>query len=575
MNEENQTNTTVNGNPNKKGVKAKYIIIAVLAVILIAAIVIGILLATGVIEFNVSKKSKMVAGVEKLSESIAEPLESFKNSEDSAVKILNNLSKDSGIAISEEISANVDNLEIKGQSSSEKKQMNSILELINNSKIGFDVRYDGNEKAYAALNAKIDDIDLSGEVVYDGDQGGIRSETINSKWLKLSKEDIEKILEEQDLDIDEIKESVSEIMETFAEVAKTVEVDEKTQKEFKERYEKILKDFVNEKSKEIKSEKDKVSVNGKSKSCERLTLTLEEKDIKELLNKYIETLKNDKDFKDILDKVVNTYANVAEEALTTMDSKDLLEMLNSTLDNAKEEIEKLEFNGKLVITVYASNTDVYKTDISIEIEETTVTVESTFNDEETVIEISAKSSGVSLDIAKVTIKANDNNSSIKIETASGLEDVLRQKMFIEISNKNEKANNEMKITIDAGNYGDGNITFNMNNNKNEEKEYEANAKIDIDIDIPSIFTAKGNIDLKLNMKVNDISIPSISSSNSIDANNQEQVSEYMKDSEEKINKLIEKASENEILKSLIEDFSNGMLQEIGTKNNTDNDIENS
>lgn len=569
MNEENQTNTTVNDNPNKKGGKAKFIIIAVLAVILIAAIVIGILIATGVIDFNVSKKSKMVAGVEKLGESITMPLEALNN-EDGSVKILNSISKDSGMAISEEFSAKIDNLEINSLSSSNKKDMKSILEMINNSNIGFDIRYDGNEKAYAKLNAKVDDIDLSGEVVYDGDKAGIRSETVNEKWLTFSKEDIEEMLKDQNLDIEEIKESISKMMETFAEVSKSIEVDEKTQKEFKERYGKVLKDFINEKSKGIESEKDKVSVNGKNKNCEKLTLTLDEKDIKELLNKYIETFKNDKDLKELFNKTLSTYSEIAE---STLPDSINTEELEAVLDNAKEEIEKIEFDGKIIITVYANSTDVYKTDITLEIEKTKVTVESTFNNDETVMEISAKSSGVSLDIAKITIKTEENSSSIKMETLSGLEEFSGQKMFLEINSKNEKSNNEMKITVNAGTYGEGTIVLSMNNSKNEDKEYEGNIKVDFDIEIPSVLTAKGNVEFKVNMKVENISIPTISNSNSIDANDQAKLSEYMTESQENVNKLLEKVSENEVLASLVEEFSKEFNPEVLPENDPENDID--
>ena len=49
----------------KNSNKVKKIIIAIIAVIIIAAITVGILLATGVWDVNLSKKSKMSAGIEK------------------------------------------------------------------------------------------------------------------------------------------------------------------------------------------------------------------------------------------------------------------------------------------------------------------------------------------------------------------------------------------------------------------------------------------------------------------------------------------------------------------------------
>ena len=51
------------------------------------------------------------------------------------------------------------------------------------------------------------------------------------------------------------------------EISKSVQIDKKTQKEINEKYSKILKDYINEKSKDIKSEKGTVEVDGKEKKC--------------------------------------------------------------------------------------------------------------------------------------------------------------------------------------------------------------------------------------------------------------------------------------------------------------------
>lgn len=564
MNEENQTNTTVNDNPKKKGGKTKIIIIAVLAVILVAAIVIGILLATGVLDFNVSKKSKMVAGVEKLGESIVKPLEDMSEDEENSIKILNNVSKESGLGVSEEITVNVDNLDIKTLSSENKKNLKSIVDLLNNAKMGIDARYDGNEKAYAKLNLNLDDISLSGEAIYDGDQGAMRSEEINSKWLTIGKHDIEVMLREQNLDIDDIKEYISNAMDQVTELVKSVDVDEKAQKEIKERYEKVLKDFINEKSKSIESEKDKVKVNGKNKNCEKLTLTLKESDVKELLKEYVKTFKNDKQMQDILKNSLNTYSKMLEnnELNLNNDIEDIVDEMISELDNLEEEIDELEFEGTITLTVYATNTEVYRTDISIEIEEIEVVLETTFNDGETVTQISAKSAGRTLEVATVTIKSDSNSYNVKIETASGLEQYIEQKMSMEINYKNEKNRDEVSINIDAGTYGKGTIVISSDMNKNEENEYESNMKIDIDIDIPQVIELKGDLGLKINMKTRNIEIPSIPSSNSINIADKTDLEEYLAEAQENITKLMEKVSNNEALRLLVEGFSNGFNSTI-------------
>ena len=97
----------------KKVVKIISIIIAIIAVI---AIVIGILVATGKINLNFSKKSKMVSGIEKLSEAYTRPFDELsKNAEKNNldIKLFDNLEKDSAIEASTEILANVDKLEVE------------------------------------------------------------------------------------------------------------------------------------------------------------------------------------------------------------------------------------------------------------------------------------------------------------------------------------------------------------------------------------------------------------------------------------------------------------------------------
>ena len=70
----------------KKVVKIISIIIAIIAVI---AIVIGILVATGKINLNFSKKSKMVSGIEKLSEAYTRQFDELsKNAEKNNLYIM-------------------------------------------------------------------------------------------------------------------------------------------------------------------------------------------------------------------------------------------------------------------------------------------------------------------------------------------------------------------------------------------------------------------------------------------------------------------------------------------------------
>ena len=87
-------------------------------------------------------------------------------------------------------------------------------------------------------------------------------------------------------------------------------------------------------------------------------------------------------------------------------------------------------------------------------------------------------------------------------------------------------------------------------------------KIDIDIDIPQVIELKGDLGLKINMKTRNIEIPSIPSSNSINIADKTDLEEYLAEAQENITKLMEKVSNNEALRSLVEGFSNGFNSTI-------------
>lgn len=563
MNEENKTNTTAtNETPKpKKGGVAKKIIIAVVALIVIAAIVIGVLFATGILDINLSKKSKMVAGVEKIGERLSNTVDDLsgnaKDSSTSTIKIYNNLNKDSEVELSGEISANVDSFDVSSSTATvDKSTVKTVLDIINSSKLGATVKYDGKEKVAASLNGKIDNVELSGEVVYDGEKVAVRSEEINPKWLSISKEDIEEMMESEGVDFEQIESMINKMTDQMIETAKSLEIDEKTQKEITERYDKVLKDFINKKSKDIESEKDKVKVDGKSKNCEKLTLELDGEDVKDLLIEYIDTFKSDKKLQEIVKNLTRTSIETYYEYASIDDEKpDIDEIWDeaiSELDELKDEIKDLDLDIKVVLTVYATNTDVYRTDISIFVENMEIILESTFNKEDTVIDVAMKSSGIKVDVATITIKSEKNSASVKVETAEGIEDYLGEKMYLEIVCKNDDKKTELTISADLGKNGKASIALVSNVDKNEDNEYAAETSLNFDIDIEDVITTKGSLNIKSNIKVGNVSIPSISEAETVDANDQEAVAEYMTEAQTNIVELMDKVSKIEGLSDLLD-----------------------
>lgn len=559
MNEENQTTKV------KKSGKAKKIIIAVVAVIVVLAIVIGILIATGKFELNLSKKSKMEAGIEQLGEAFTKPMDLIADAAEkngTVVKVVDNINKDSAIEASTEMSAKIDSLDIDSLSSSEQKQVDSLVDLINASKLGLDLRYDGNKSAYAKINGNIDGVELSGEGFYDGSQAGFRSEELNTKWITISQSDIEDLLDENGLDIEDIKKVISTTSEQMDEIMKSVEVDEKTQKEIRKRYSDVMKDFIKDKSKKIKSESTKVEVDGKDKKCTKLTLKLDADDIKDIAKEYVETFAKDEQMKEILTKSASAYAKIMEEADPSSSADDISSMIDelyNNIDEIKNEIDNLEFDGTVKLTVYATATKVYRTDIDIDVDDSNISLATTFNKENTEVELSADDTKM----ATLTIESKKDEVKVKVETSK-----LIGNMSMELNYKVEDKKSEMKMTINAGTYGTATITATREITKNEDNEYSDTTTISMDADIPNEVTAKMNITLKTNIKVGNVSIPKVSSSDSVDINDEDALNEYITDATKKAEDLGKDLSEIKALEPFMENVTDAIEEATDSTTNS-------
>lgn len=543
----------------KKVVKIISIIIAIIAVI---AIVIGILVATGKINLNFSKKSKMVSGIEKLSEAYTRPFDELsKNAEKNNldIKLFDNLEKDSAIEASTEILANVDKLEVDGLTSSEKSTVKSVVDLINKSKIATNIRYDGKESAYIKLNGKLDSVEVSGEALYDGSQAALRSEQISSKWITISEDDLKDLADENGLDLDDLKDTISESINQFSEISKSVQIDKKTQKEINEKYSKILKNYINEKSKDIKSEKGTVEVDGKEKKCTKLTLKLNEKDIKKLAKNYLDAFAKDDQLKEILTSAAQSYADVMKSSGETSTAKEItnaVDELYNNIDKIKEEIDNADFSANIKLVVYSSNTNVYRTDIILDVEDTEVNLETTFNKEDTTTTISVNAQGISAEIATIKLKEEKNGASLKIEVSKFIKEQLEQKssddISLEIKYTTEKSKAEISLAVNAGSYGSGTVSISSDVEKNEDKEYANNTTISVDVDAPDYLTAKMSMNMTSNIKIGEVSIPKVSSSESIDIKDEEGLQQYQEEAQTKAEKILKDLQSIEALQSIIE-----------------------
>ena len=545
----------------KKSGTFKKIIIAILAVVVVAAIVIGILLATGKLEFNFSKKSKMVAGVERLGETITDPLDKLSDASDKNginAKILNNLKSDSAVEVSTEITANVEELSSPEFSSSDKSTIKTAIDIINDTKLGFDFRFDGNKSAYLKVDGKVDSASISGEAVYDGKQVGVRSEDLNSKWLTISNDDIKDIMKESGLDLDDTNEILDKSLEQFEKIADSVNIDEKTEKKIEKRYKDVLKDYINDKSKDIEKENAKVKVNGKEKSCSKLTLELDDSDFRDLLKAYLKEFSKDEDTKKILTDVFDAYADVMKEAGEEKAAKQItaaLSLVYDNIDSVIEEVDEIEFDGKVKLVVYATTTNVYRTDIILDVQDTTVKLETTFNKETTVMNITVGAQGMNVKVGTLTLTSTDDTFGIRFEANKTLMDLANlsgNEYYFDLKYKVSKSKSEVIFEGKAGDYGYAKISAVTDINTNTDSEYADTTTLSVDIDAPEYVTAKMQLTMKTNIKLGSVSIPSIK--DSVDMTDEDELEEYQEEIQENAKDLLEKFSKVKSLEPVLEDL---------------------
>ena len=543
----------------KSGTLKKIIIIAILAVVIIAAVVIGILLATGKLKLNFTDKSKMVAGVEKLGETLTDPLDRISDAAEkngTKVKILENLKSDSAVEASTEISANIDELSSPKFSSSNKSTIKTVTDIINDSKIGFNFRFDGNKSLYAKVEEKIDSASVSGEAVYDGKQVGVRSEDLNSKWLTISSDDIDDIMKENGLKLDNAGDKLTEAINQAEKVTSSVNIDKKKRDKIEKRYQDVLKKYVSDKSKDIKKENAKVTVDGKEKSCSKLTLELDDEDFKDLLKTYLKEFSKDEDIKQILTDVFDAYAEMMKEAGQEKVAKQMtasLSLVYDNIDSVIDQIDEIEFEGKVKLIVYATTTNTYRTDVILETNGTTIKLETTFNKKTTVINISIGAQGMNIKVGTITITSTDDTFGIKFEANKALMDLANlsgNEYYFDFKYKISKSKSELTFEGKAGDYGYAKISTVTDISTNTNSEYADTTTLSIDIDAPEYVTAKMQLTMKTNIKLGNVSIPSIK--DSVDMTDEAELKEYQEEIQENAKDLLDKFSEVKSLKPILE-----------------------
>ena len=243
------------------------------------------------------------------------------------------------------------------------KTVKKVTEEIADSDITLKLAMDKkNKQMVCGLDLEAEEIigELTGEAVITDEEIAFRSEDINEKFLKITKEDAEEngMYEVFDLVDGFFEKNFNDVRFSKEEI-----------KHFKDTYGVVLENTITNKM--INSEKGEFVVNGENTKCTVTTVKFDNEKVKELLKNYINVYKEDKEGIEILKKKYNTITGEKK-------SEKFFELPDDKLDEIKEEIDKIEDTSLEFIT-YGTSTEVYGNEYKITMDEETLTIVEKFN----------------------------------------------------------------------------------------------------------------------------------------------------------------------------------------------------
>lgn len=568
----------------KKPGKLKKILIALVALTIVAAVVLAVLCFTGKLELNFSKKDKALAGYDKMAEVVTGVATDLQTEVEEAGINTKLLLKDlNEIDASVDLSVDVNKLEISDLGSDE-ELLEDVFDLLSDSKVSINAKSDG-EKFYASLGMSTGEVDFSAEANYDGELIGIRSKELNEQWIAVdAKEVIDVLTEEVDLEFS--KEEIEEMAQKILDIADEIAFTEEEIEHFKTTYTGIPKEFL--KTLDVETEKATVEIDGKDKKCTKATIKLDDEDIKELLLIYVDTVAEDDKGIEILNKKLGVIVEFLEEIYTTTNidndygsyydvpdfsSLDLTELLNSnTLDEVANEIENLDLEGlEVSINTYATVTNVYRTDIVIEIEGTKLVLECTFEGDTTTIDICVKSSGMSVDIATLKVVNEKNHKALKFELDKDMVEYSGSEMSFGVDCTIESNKLKTSFEMDLGSEGKVELINEVTVKENTETAYSANSKTTIKAKIEDVIDCDITINIDTSIKTSNVSFDNITdyidvtdfvTTGEMSDELNGELEEYASDMIPNITKLLEKIKDIDFVDEYLADEIDDLIDEL-------------
>ena len=217
-----------------------------------------------------------------------------------------------------------------------------VQKTINNSKITMEtssIPEDSYQQLKVSLETDKSEV-LELDTVINGSKVGIGSKDIYDKYLAVSIEDLEEYINKNssDSDLTSSSEEVSKLYEGISKLDtyELLYISEDDLKDLQETYKDAFNDAIDKKS-YTKKANVKVEVDGKDVKATGFYLTLSGEEIYDLVKDLSKTVKDD----DTLAKLITDKANIVLEAIgeDKIESKDAKELLENIMDELLEEVE--------------------------------------------------------------------------------------------------------------------------------------------------------------------------------------------------------------------------------------------
>ena len=538
MEESNNPNPEVTSEKKSKKSFKKFLIIGIVLVLLVVAAIVALVL-TGKVSF--SKKSKLFNTISKAKEVVAAPIDALMSGEE--VKVANKIA-DKDIEYSAEISASLDTLELPVAGSQvNEKSIETIKKLVNGTKLNLDMKVDPKEKALEGT-AKVSVADLLDEIsanfTYKNNAAAVSIPTLSDKKIGVF---ADSLTGTQSSELKEIFDMIQNIdMEGMVKSISKLQLTEEEVKHFKDTYKDLFKKQIE--SDMLKTGSGEIKVDGKTKKCNEVVLTLKDKDVQKIVKAYVEAFKDDKEGKEIIaDKVfgiidiVKKAVPQAASSLNVGSKEDFIKQLDTAVDELKGQIDSIKFDGQIVITAYASLVKTYGLDIEYKQDSNKAGAYIVFTKDGADFDV--KVNGEKMLSGEFVNKKDNQALKINFDQSGAKANV---EVGVKAASKTESSV-YVKGDVEAeGKKGTFDISANTKVNSNTDSEYATETKLAVNVDVQDVIKLVCSLKIKDSIKSTDVNIENIDRTNTIDAlspEGQTELQKYMTEIEPKLNEITE------------------------------------